>query len=207
MATLRNMRDIPPGGWHYVERATGVRFEADSFDDLVRKVKSHREYKGIDVATTGIDVQRQLCLGLTDAECTPEPGETYRPVKDLTQSLSTDLAVSANRALLQFVKGGMQFVDPAVAESRAAICRTCPFNKPAKNCSCHAIYRMIQLLIPSSRQKEGISVCMACGCSLQAKVNMPQEVIDASNAPETVFPDWCWQAAKSAEPVEPSPNP
>lgn len=193
MAKLENKRDIPPGGWVYVERETGQRFSETSWDDLFTKVKAHREYKGLPVDTLQAIIEEQICLSVGPEYCRPLPGENYKPVQDLAQKLTTDMAVAANKSLVEFVKGGFQFNDLSEAQQRAEVCRTCPFNKQASGCSCHIIYRTLELLTPTARKQPGISVCMACGCSLQVKVNMPAEVIAASLAPGTAFPPWCWQ--------------
>lgn len=193
MALLKHLRIVPPGGWRYVQPETAVRFESDDFDDLKRQIKAHRTYKGLPLDTIDHDVQSQLCAGLGPEWCTPEPGEDYRPVRDLTAELTTGMAISLGKAVTSFVAGGGELVDKATAERRAAICRGCPFNKSAKLCSCSAVYAVVEALIPKDRREPGISVCMACGCSLQAKVNLPNEVIAASLSPETVLPSWCWQ--------------
>jgi hypothetical protein len=193
MALLKSSRDVPPGGWKYVERETGQRFESDDYDHLVATVRRHREYKNLPVDDLDNLIQSQICLGLTTEECRPLPGEDYRPVSNLTQRLTADMAASANKAFFEFAKGGFHFVDKAEADRRAAICRNCPFNTPASGCSCHGIYRTIEFLIPSARRQPGLSVCMCCGCSLQAKVNMPDDVVRASLSPEVSLPPWCWQ--------------
>ena len=210
MARIKNFNLIPPGGWRFVERSTGVRFESDCWTDLVRAVRDHRKYKGLPTDTVEQDIEEQLCTGLSTEYCQPAEGEDYRPVNDLTQQLTTEMAISANRALLETLKravtGESVWEDPAVVAGRAEICRTCPFNKPSKNCSCHNVYRAINLLVPRAREQAGLGVCMACGCSLQAKVNLPMSVIRASQNPGTTFPDWCWQK-NSAVPFETASNP
>jgi hypothetical protein len=198
MALIKSFRVVPPGGWRYVQPDTATRFFADfSYDDLRAQVLKHREYKGLPVDTIDQDIQRQMCEGLSCDHCKPEPGETYTPVRDLTSSLTTEMAVrlgtSVTKALTKFILGGLEFVPKAEAEARAAICRSCPFNKPASLCSCSSVYGMVEKLIPADRKEIGVSVCMACGCSLQAKVNLPADVIQASLAPDTVLPKWCWQ--------------
>lgn len=200
MALIRSFRDVPPGGWRYVQPETGVRFSADTFEALVEQVRPHREYKRIPTDDLALEVQRQLCTGLTEAECKPEPGEDYRPVRDLTARLSTGLALSLTRtitaALSEVAAGKSPLVSRDEARKRAAVCRGCPFNKPASLCACSAVYRAIESAIPAERREDGVSVCMACGCSLQAKVNLPLDVIRAGNAPDAVFPSWCWQWVK-----------
>lgn len=200
MALLKSSREVPPGGWKYVERETGQRFESDDYDHLVASVRRHREYKGLPVDDLDTLIQSQICLGLTTEECRPQPGETFRPVTNLTQRLTADMALSANKALLVWLKGGMDLVDKAEADRRAAVCRTCPFNTPASGCSCHGIYRMIEFLTPTARRQPGLSVCMCCGCSLQAKVNLPAEAVRASLSKEVSLPPWCWQREMGGTP-------
>lgn len=197
MALIKSFRDVPPGGWRYVQPETAVRFDCDTFEGLVALVVPHRKYKGIPHESTAQDIQRQLCAGLDETWCQAEPGETHRPVADLTASLTTGMALSLGRAvvaaLAEIAAGKSPFCAPEEAQARASVCRGCPFNKPSSLCSCSAVYKAIEATIPAGRKHPGISVCMACGCSLQAKANLPLDVVLAGNAPDTVFPSWCWQ--------------
>jgi len=210
MAKIKNFNLVPPGGWRFVERTTGVRFTKDNWSDLLRAVTEHRKYKGLPTETVSDEIQEQLCSGLSTEFCQPADGENYQPVNDLTQQLTTEMAISANAALTATIKRAVEGQDvwnsPEESAARAAVCRTCPFNKPTKNCSCHMVYRLINMMIPASRTHDGLGVCMACGCSLQAKVNLPMEVVQASQNPSTSFPEWCWQK-NSAVPFETSANP
>jgi len=197
MALIRSFRDVPPGGWRYVQPETGVRFECDTFEGLVAMVRPHRDYKGIPSTTLAADIQRQLCISLDTSWCAPEPGEDYRPVEDLTSRLTTSMALSLGKAvagvLAEVAAGRTPLCPPEEAAARAAVCRGCPLNKPASLCSCSAVYKAIEASIPKDRRQAGISVCMACGCSLQAKANLPLGVVQAANSPGVTFPPWCWQ--------------
>lgn len=197
MALIRSFRDVPPGGWHYIQPETAVEFASDNYDDLIAQIIPHRKYKGLPVESVELDVQRQLCLGLSDAHCKAEPDEVYRPVTDLTARLTTGMALALGKtvvaALAEVAAGKVPLASKEEAQRRASICRGCPFNKPASLCSCSAVYKAIEAAIPKDRMQPGISVCMACGCSLQAKVNLPLSVIQAGNSPEVVFPPYCWQ--------------
>lgn len=191
MAELLNTRDFPPGGWTYRERATGVDFSGSNLEDLVAQVSVHRKYKGLPVETTRQDIEDQICLRLGEGPCRAREGETYEPVSDRRSSLTVGMVTSLNKALFSFLKGGAKFVAPEVTAGRLATCKTCPFNIPASSCSCHAAYRVIEAVLPT--HTPGVSVCSACGCSLQAKMVLPDEVISESIAPGTAFPPWCWQ--------------
>lgn len=197
MALLKGFRDAPAGGWRYVQPETGVRFESDTFDDLISKILPHRKYKGIPFDNLRLDVQRQICASQTNGECEAEPGEDYRPINDLTASMTTGKALSFGRsivsALAEVAAGRAPLCPVEESQARATVCRGCPFNKDAALCSCTAVYKAVEASIPKDRRQPGISVCMACGCSLQAKVNLPLKVVNDGNHPEMVFPDWCWQ--------------
>lgn len=197
MALIKSFRDVPPGGWRYVQPETAVRFDCDTFEGLVAQVIPHRKYKNLAPENTNLDVQRQICAGLDTTWCEPEPGENYQPVADLTASLTTSMALSLGRAVIaalsEVASGKTPFCPKDEAAARAAVCRGCPFNKPASLCACSAVYKTIEATIPADRRQAGVSVCMACGCSLQAKTNLPLAVVQASNSPDTVFPTWCWQ--------------
>jgi len=204
MARIKHFRIGPPGGWRYVEPSTGLRFSSDTYEDLTSQVRVHREYKGIPLEGLARDIETQMCSGLSEEWCQPEPGEDYLPVRDLTSELTTGMALSLGKAVAAFVASGAAFVPKAQAESRAAICRGCPFNKPSKLCSCSAVYSVVEALIPKDRRETGVSVCMACGCSLQAKVNLPDATIAASLAAGLTLPPWCWQeAARKGTPPPP----
>ena len=193
MASIKHFRIVPPGGWRYLQPETRVWFTSDTFADLVSQVTIHRGYKGLPTENVGTDIERQLCWGLTEEQCQPEPGEDYRPVRDLSSELTVGMALSFSKALVAFFSGGGQIVPKEESARRADICRGCPFNKPSKSCPCTSVYSLVEAFIPKDRKETGVSVCMACGCSLQAKVLVPAEVVAASLPPETVVPPWCWQ--------------
>jgi hypothetical protein len=196
MPTLKSLNNTPQGGWRYLQPGTNVWFYENNWDLLVSKVRTHREYKGLDganVEDVSKDVQNQLCMSMTTRECRQLPGEAYDPVPDKTSQLTSDMVLSLSKGLLSFILHGAKWVDKAEAERRSEICRSCPFNKPAAMCSCSAAYLTINKLVPKDRVPAGVDVCMACGCSLIAKVNLPIEVVADSIQKGQKFPSHCWQ--------------
>ena len=179
---------IPRGGWAYLEPKTGVWLHGDDFFSLVAQVRAHREFKGIQIDTLVDDVTTQVCQRLGPAACTE--WDEYYP--DKTDQLSQELMFSFNSAVLEFLKGGLQTVDATEASRRAEICRRCPFNKSTKTCSCSLFYKALNAALPASMKDPSLQVCSVCGCSLQAKVWMPENVINASSS-GTAFPSHCWQ--------------
>ena len=192
MATLKTFSLVPPKGWIYIQPETEQHFAGfTSFDELLASVQAHRTYKGLDPSTAALDIQRQICAALGPEYCKDEPGETHIPVQDKTMAMTVDMALSFNKALVPLIT--RDFCPPEEADARAKICRGCTFNVPAKTCSCGPAYSIVESLIPADRKQPLISVCMACGCSLQAKVNLPIEVIRRANSGPVTFPPWCWQ--------------
>lgn len=196
MARIRRFNVTPPGGWRYVQPETGARFSAITFEALARDVQAHRAYKGLPVDAAGPDIERQLCTALSAEWCRPEPGEEHRPVSDRSGELTAGHALSLGKALAAFLGGGGQLVERAEAARRAATCRGCPFNQPSKACACTAAYAMVEALVPGDRREAGISLCTVCGCSLQAKVNLPMAAVAASLPDGIVLPKWCWQGVE-----------
>jgi hypothetical protein len=194
MAKLMNKRETPPTQWRYVEMETGYLFEGIDYEDLVRKVRVHRDYKGLpsDLATVQELVDTQLCLTLPDGVCRRGPGDIPQ-IEDRTHAISGVQIMNFNKALFTFLKEGMSFEEKEEAERRADVCAKCPLNKSLKQCSCSTFYKVVEKMIPEHRRDRRISVCAACGCSLQAKVNMPGSVLKASSDPALAFPEWCWQ--------------
>lgn len=61
---------IPPGGWWFLEKRTGLRVEAETFHGLVDQVIEHRKYKELeptDHAEVWREVEQAIC------ERVPEP--------------------------------------------------------------------------------------------------------------------------------------
>lgn len=192
-----NFRNVePPDGWKYLQRETGLWIRAQLGEELVAAVVSHRLHKGLeptDREAVWLEIQRQICAGASSGVCHAEKGEDYRPFRDLARSLSLMKIAAFSATLVEWLKQGMHFVAKAESERRAAICRSCPFNKTAPMCSCTPFYRMIDALIPKERNEPGLQICTLCGCSLRAKVLAPLEVATEGNPKELRLPAYCWQ--------------
>lgn len=186
-----NMSKTPRGGWLYLERATKTWFTADGYDELIKKVTEHRKYKGLDVESTEIDVQKQFCMRLGDKQC--KDFDEHYP--DMTDLAPEDKMISFSKAVISFLRSGAELVSKEESERRAEICQSCPFNR-ATGCSCSTLHAIVDSLVPKSRREKGIAVCTVCGCSLKAKILLPKQVVDESNSVKQ-FPSWCWQRVDS----------
>lgn len=105
------------------------------------------------------------------------------------------------KAFLKSVEGTIQsggVVDQETAEERTNICMKCPYNQKLPGCEgCSGIANLVFSVIGARKTANmgHLKQCGVCGCSLKAKVWVPQETIKATaqiqnNAND--FPDWCW---------------
>jgi hypothetical protein len=109
--------------------------------------------------------------------------------------------VSDVKAFLKAVEGTIKsggVVDQETAEERTNICMKCPYNQKLPGCEgCSGIANLVFSVIGGRKTKNmgELKQCGVCGCSLRAKVWVPQETIKQTaqiqnNSAD--FPDWCW---------------
>lgn len=84
------------------------------------------------------------------------------------------------------------------AEERTNICMQCPYNVKIGGCEgCSGIANLVFRIIGARMTKNlgHLKQCGICGCSLKAKVWVPQDVVkQTANVQNNIndFPDWCW---------------
>ncbi len=185
MATLKRWNTSPPGGWQYYQKETAFTIKAENGHQLVQLVVDHRKYKNLepqDPLAVRLEIERQLCVRLGYGECKAEGPDDKWVARDGKQRIATMSAVLAfSKTALSFFKSGMELAPMEEVQRRAANCRSCPLNQPMTGCSCNLFYKIIALTVPRERKLDGLYVCRACDCSLEAKVNLTPEQIVASN--------------------------
>jgi hypothetical protein len=98
-----------------------------------------------------------------------------------------------SKAAFDWLVTGAQLVPMDHMLRRQAVCLGCPLNNPVKACSCSLFYKTINKLVPAERRHVEMHVCGACGCSTNAKVQMPIEtVIKADGDRRINYPLGCW---------------
>lgn len=203
MARLKHRNQRPPGGLKYVQAETRLLLDGDNYNELVKKVLAHRQYKHLPRATkqeVEEDVERQMCARLSKNECHSEgPNDELRPVEEnlvLTVSSVTRFTAAA----LRWLATGAEVVPMEQLKKRQEICATCPLNTSLRACKCSLFYKSIDALVPQARRHPDLRVCSACGCSCQAKVQMPLKmVIDADEGRNIRYPTVCWVSTERAE--------
>jgi hypothetical protein len=193
----------PPGGWRYIQPETGLEFRDSTRRLLARKVAEHREANGIEVGDVVGDIDDFVCANLPVGcdNCEPiYPNEDIAlkqkfNIDDVRRFIESALAALGNRGL----------VGQATADARAKICSTCPLNQDVSGCWwCRGLAEKLFTLIGARTTVHAarLKQCGVCGCSLKAKIWLPQDV--AQKVSEGYkFPSWCWLNAPSTgiEPV------
>lgn len=198
---LDHERASPPGGWRYFQRETSLWIESDISENLVERIVEHRKQRGLERATWAEawrDVIDQLCQRIGPSLCTDsESGKDFWHLKkDYSMNLDVGQAISFTFAALEALRQGKEaFVSKEEAQKRAEVCRRCPYNIKPEGCSsCFGLYAAIRAVVPEDRRFSGLDMCAACGCGLEAKVNVADSVISAGNEGRDLrFPDFCWQ--------------
>ena len=196
MARLKFKSQRPPRGFFYIQPETRLRIEGEDYGAIMKLVLAHRQYRSLPRATRAEveeDVERQICSRLTVAECRSEgPLDELRPVTE-SQVLSVGAVMSLSKAAFDWLASGAEVVSMELLAKRQAACLSCPLNNPVKACSCSLFYKTIDHLVPAARRSQDMHVCGACGCSTNAKAQMPLPmVIQADGDRNIQYPIGCW---------------
>lgn len=200
MALLKRTNTTPPGGWVYLQAETQFTMKAENLDALIGLVVAHREYRSltpVDRPTIQKEISRQICSKLGHGDCKPEGKDDPWVARDGTKPIvRMSQMIAFSKAAMAFVASGGELVPMEEVHRRASICLRCPLNQPVVGCSCGIFYKAIAAAVPASRTIEGLNLCMACSCSLVAKVNLTEEQVRISNDGRKI--DWpegvgCWQ--------------
>lgn len=196
MARLRSRNTFPPRGWRFFEPTTRCQIEGENYRDLMKKVLDHRTYKKLPRAImpdVEEDVERQICSRLSENECAKEgPNDELRPV-DESAVLTVGNVTRFTAAALRWLAKGAQMVPMEQLKKRQEICKSCPLNNPMRTCSCSIFYKSVNALVPDARRDPDLFICSACSCSINAKAQMPLEmVLDADEGRNIQYASGCW---------------
>lgn len=197
MARLKHKNTRPPRGFRYVQPETRLGLDGDNYNELMKKVLAHRLYKNLARATlpeVQEDVERQICSRLSKNECHSEgPNDDLRPVEE-TAVLTLSSAMRFTGAAIKWLASGAKVVEMDHLKRRQGKCLNCPINQPLKACSCSGFYKAINAVVPEARRDPGLHICGACGCSINAKVQMPLKmVMDSDEGRNIKYPKFgCW---------------
>jgi len=191
---------IPPGGWRYTERRTGIKFPVNgsqvTLDWLITEVERHRVATGGDLSPGWRDrLLEEICQQNPSIPC----GQDMAPIN---RALSKSDVRRFMSSMAKFVMNGAKLVDQGEADRRAAICAECPMRTRQTFCmGCMGLRAVNEALIGHREVSNAseLGSCAVCGCVLKVKVWFPLESTDNEGLE---YPPHCW--AHQSQITEPS---
>ena len=201
MIKIKKRNLVPPGGWKFKDPDSGFWLEGRSIEQLVSNVIYSRKKNGytgsLDVEETEQEVLKQICSIIGEPHCKSDEEMTI--YEDKTGIFKLDKITSIASATLEMAKGD-SLVDVKELTRRQAICNKCFLNRPARGCACASVYKMINAAVPENRRDENLEMCGACGCMINAKIQLPMSAVNAANkGSNNKYPSHCWQLGDSSK--------
>lgn len=186
---------LPYPAQTYEDKEFGIVVKGQTLKLLVTRLTSELQTHGLPVPTD-IDqrILEQICQKApescvySDGNSIPTPNKknfTFNDVKAFLKSVEGT------------IKGG-GVVDQQTAEERTNICMRCPYNTRLPGCEgCAGIANIVFKVIGArtTNNMGSLKQCGVCGCSLKAKVWVPQDTVKQTAQVQNNindFPDWCW---------------
>jgi len=187
-----DLRTTPPSGWRYVEE-TGVSFTHHNYTAIMSMIREHRRAVGLPIHGDWIEqVKARMCEQNPSMRChDAEVKERVWLAEDVMRFATT---------LKEKIVSGEPMVDDTEQSRRATICAACPKNGYIACRICGPLGELITSLLgghkppPEANELHG-KACLACGCSLAAKINYPLSVLQNVDAQLGTQPDYdsrCW---------------
>jgi hypothetical protein len=196
MITLKDNNSwLPYPAQKYTDPESGLSVKGETLKLLVARMKLALQGANLSVPDDlEQKILREICKAAPDSclyvdEAAPQvstkKGFTIADVKAFVKSVEGTIT-----------SGGV--VSQDIAEERTNICMRCPYNTSLPGCEgCSGVANIVFRVIGARKTKNMgyLKQCGVCGCSLKAKVWVPQETIKQTaqiqnNAND--FPDWCW---------------
>jgi hypothetical protein len=150
----------------------------------------------------GLPIPEDIVQTVTEQICANAPERCSFSDGAVPQApLKSSFGLKDVKAFIKSVEGtikGGGVVSQELAEERTNVCMRCPYNTDLPGCSgCAGIANLVFKVI-GSRQTANmgrLKQCGICGCSLKAKIWVPQETIKETAQVQRnmdQFPKWCW---------------
>ena len=196
MLRLNNRSLGCTNGFRYTQPESGMTIHANSFDQLMVRIKEHRDANGYPVGVNiEAEVEDQVCRNTVTEQWCREVKSEPAP-----KSYGVNDVLRFTRALAEkFIKGNKR-ADQKTAEERAAICADCPDNVTTHGCmGCgsgvvkDAIKRVSGAGVTAYDKQ--LNTCRWCGCFNAAQIWFPLEVLHNSMGKEIrdALPNHCWK--------------
>jgi len=192
LTILRDV-DTPPGGWKYLVPETGLLIKSASVLGLRADVRNH-------LRANDIPIPEHFDKWLANEVCSQNVGMTGicgKPPKKLHANVLPNLSPSAlgrfSRTMIGIVKN-RRFVTQEEANRRAEICVKCPLNVTVGGCQgCFSFVHEVRKLLTNITTEAKPDFCGACGCDLQLKVWIPNDILDEAETELPAYVPECWR--------------
>lgn len=177
-ARLKSRIAVPYGGLFSLNLPDkGLVGRASSFNQLIGFIKDWRKANAYPVGLGFEDeVEREVCLAYPNEcyDCDPR-------IPKLEVRLSVADVIQGTRMALAHKLAGSPLETQAIADSRAKICSTCPFNVSIMMpCGgiCHELKNFVQTIIGSKATPYDGSLksCAVCHCWASVMVWVPLDI-------------------------------
>jgi hypothetical protein len=197
---LTILRDVdqPTGGWKYRVPETGVQLISASFQSLTSDVRAHLKANNLPIPESFANwLANEVCTQNENMGriCGKPPKK--RPAGMLA-NLSPAMLGRFSRTMMG-VLSSRRLVSQEEANRRANICMGCPLNVTVGGCQgCFSFVHEVRKLLTNITTEAKPDFCGACGCDLQLKVWIPNDILDDA---ETELPEYapdCWRREKTS---------
>jgi hypothetical protein len=203
MQKLLEPNTVPPDGFRYTQAETRTTIRAPDYGNLFASVREHRLANHLPLTTYWeAEVEDQLCQQLPPGFCKhQDPGRD----RNVFSRVTWEQVISGTQTLASWLSSGLQHVDQASADRRAAICAGCYFNVQISGaCGACGHLQNLAARLTSGRKTSSdfwLKACSVCRCALQAKVWVPIESVASGMSDEMLnnYPDFCWQKKEVLE--------
>jgi hypothetical protein len=186
---------LPYPAQTFEDMDNGIVVKGQTLKLLVTRYKSELEARGLPVPEDIIQkVLENICRKAPDA-CIFSDG------RQVDSNLKKQFTIQDVKAFIKSVEGTIKsggVVDQATAEERTNTCMRCPYNTALAGCEgCSGVANIVFRVI-GARKTDNMGYlkqCGICGCSLKAKVWVPQDTVKQTAQVQdnmNDFPDWCW---------------
>lgn len=235
---LKSRRQFPPQYFIFYEARTGWQSPAGlDFDTTVQKIIEHRKANprwenewSTDAEVVSDELDTYTCKRINNDPnyCTDSPSPPFRQgslshrrimpqnVRQADVRVAGKGKIAAGIGVLaDWLGAGLKPVAKDLAESRAAICATCPKNEkatllesifavPAMEIIRKQIGIRNDMKLETAHDRE-LGLCGVCHCVTRLKVFCPTEHIKLNTGAGLLneFPDFCW-VKKEIENIKPT---
>jgi hypothetical protein len=192
---------LPYNAQVYEDKENSITIKGQTLNLLVMRYRNELRSRGLPVPE---DLEQRILKEISKKypNCCSYIDENPPEVR-----IKKNFNINDVKAFLKSVEGTIRsggVVSQEVAEERTNICMRCPYNKGLPGCEgCSGVANIVFSIIGARKTNNlgYLKQCGICGCSLKAKVWVPQETIKETaqiqnNAND--FPDWCWVRKEQA---------